>query len=164
VIHIDIKLLSVLISASVALLIAVLNHFIITPYKENQSRKREQLKNLYAPLYGIINVRTKLVIEDSMKAKKLMLGNVAGSTYQTREYMEKFILDKAGYASDELLEIWINYTSGIVGYNKVSTERLVITVVKEYNQLKRKLNLTYNKEELKTGIPESIKEYREFLS
>lgn len=80
----DIRLVSVLISALVAVLIAVLNHFIITPYKEQRNRKREQLKNLYAPLYGIINVRTKLVIEQSMRAKKLMLGNVGDIEYQSR--------------------------------------------------------------------------------
>jgi hypothetical protein len=160
----DIKLLSVLISGSVALFIAVLNHFIITPYRESNNRKREQLKNLYAPLYGIINVRTKLVIDISLKSKKLMLGNDADTKYQTREYMENFILDNAGYASNELLDAWIEYSSQLVGFNKEKTERLVITTVKEYNLLKKKLHLPYNKDELRTGIPESIKEYREFLS
>jgi hypothetical protein len=160
----DIRLVSVLISATVAVLIAVLNHFIITPYKEKRSRKREQLKNLYAPLYGIINVRTKLVIEQSMRAKKLMLGNVGDIEYQSREYMEKFFLDKAGYSSNELLEAWIEYSSQIVGYKKETTEQLVITIVKEYNQLKKELNMPYNENELRTGIPESIKEYRDVIA
>jgi hypothetical protein len=160
----DIKLVSVFISASVALFIAVLNHFIITPYKERRNRKREQLKNLYAPLYGIINVRSKLVIELSMKSKKLMLGNADNMEYQSREHMEKFILDKAGYASNELLDAWIEYSSQLVGFKKETTERLVFTVVKEYNQLKKDLNLPYNEEELRSGIPESIKEYREIIS
>ncbi|MGD7021946.1 hypothetical protein ACQCVK_05100 [Rossellomorea vietnamensis] len=160
----DIRLLSVIISASVAILIAVLNHFIITPYKENRSRKREQLKNLYAPLYGIINVRTKLVIGFSMRKKKLMLGNVDDKTYQTEEYMEQFILERAGYASHKLLDVWIEYTSQFGDYDKETTERFVVTIVREYNQLKKDLNLPYNPEELRTGIPESIKEYRKLKS
>lgn len=160
----DVKLISVLISASVALFIAVLNHFIITPYKERKNRKREQLKNLYAPLYGIINVRSKMVIELSMKSKKLMLGNADNKEYQSGVFMEKFIMDKAGYASNELMDAWIEYSSQITGFKKETTERLVIAVVKEYSQLKKDLNLPYNEEELRTGIPESIKEYREFIS
>ncbi|WP_335871951.1 hypothetical protein [Bacillus sp. 2205SS5-2] len=160
----DIRIVSVLISASVALFIAVLNHFIITPYKESRNRKREQLKNLYAPLYGIINVRIKMVKEFSLRSKKLMLGSTEGIEYQSRENMEKFILEKAGYASNELLDAWIEYSSQLTGIEAENTERLVITVVKEYNQLKKKLNLPYNAEELRTGIPESIKEYRDFIS
>ncbi|WP_226087468.1 hypothetical protein [Mesobacillus sp. S13] len=159
----DVKLISVLISGSVALFIAVLNHFIITPYKERKNRKREQLKHLYAPLYGIINVRVKLVIEMSMRAKKLMLGNVDNKEYQSGVFMEKFIIEKSGYCSDELLEAWIEYSSQFGEFKKETTERLVVAVVKEYNQLKKDLNLPYNKEELKTGIPESIKQYREIL-
>ena len=152
-----------IISASVAILVAILNHFVITPYKEKKKRKREQLKNLYAPLYGIINVRTKLVIDLSMRKKKLMLGNIDDTHYQTREFMETFILNNAGYSSNELLDVWIEYCVQFGNYEKEKTEQLVMTVVIEYNQLKKDLNLPYNKEELITGIPESIKEYRELL-
>lgn len=78
--------------------------------------------------------------------------------------MEKFFLDKAGYSSNELLEAWIEYSSQIVGYKKETTEQLVITIVKEYNQLKKELNMPYNENELRTGIPESIKEYRDVIA
>ncbi|MFB7120698.1 hypothetical protein ACWOMK_25705 [Bacillus thuringiensis] len=41
------------------------------------------------------------------------------------------------------------------------TFKLVTTIVKEYNQLKKELKMEYNEDELKIGIPEIIKEFRE---
>jgi hypothetical protein len=35
-----------------------------------------------------------------------------------------------------------------------------MTFVKDYNKLKKELKMNYNKEELKTGISEALKEFR----
>ncbi|WP_117161456.1 hypothetical protein [Paraliobacillus sp. X-1268] len=158
----DFKIISILISASVALFIAVLNHFVVTPVKESRNRKREQLKTLYAPMYSLICIRISLVKEFSLSSKKLLLGSV-DKEYQSREYMETFFLNHSGYSSNELIDAWVNYAAQFADYEKENTENFVVTLVKEYNLLKKKLGLPYDKDELKTGIPECIKEYREFL-
>lgn len=156
----DIRILSVMISASVGIFVAVLNHFIISPIKEKRNRKREQLKNLYAPLYSLICLRIFLVKDLSLSSKKLQLGNVKGIDYHSRSYMEQFILDRSGYCLTELTNAWINYSSQFGNFKKEYTEELVVATVKGYNQLKKELKMSYNKEELRTGIPDVINEYR----
>ncbi|MGE1217200.1 hypothetical protein [Bacillus toyonensis] len=41
---------------------------------------------------------------------------------------------------------------------KMYTKRLVITFVKEYNQMKKELDMEYSQEELETGIPGFLKD------
>ncbi|MYL34972.1 hypothetical protein GLW05_15415 [Pontibacillus yanchengensis] len=161
----EIKFLTAIISALVAVFIAVLNHFIVTPYKEAKERKRNRLKSLYAPLYGLINVRTYIIKEFIISKKKLMLGGVDTAEYYSKEYMETFILENSGYASNKLLNAWIEYVTQDIGdYEEERTKNLVITTVKEYNQLKKDLKYPYNQKELETGIPECIKEVRDFIN
>ncbi|MBH0156001.1 hypothetical protein IHV10_06440 [Fictibacillus sp. 5RED26] len=158
----DIKLISGLVSATVALLIAILNHFIITPIKENRERKRQQLKNLYAPLYSLLNTRINMVKDMSIKYNRIMLGTRTDVKYFNKEYMEIFLLENTGYASDELISVWIRYSSSLTIDEKETIE-FVQTVVKEFNQLKKDLGLSFNQQELITGIPEVIKEFRDKL-
>ncbi|MGR9632823.1 hypothetical protein ACU82A_00790 [Bacillus cereus] len=41
------------------------------------------------------------------------------------------------------------------------SQNLVELTVKDYNQLRRELGMEYNEDELNTGIPDVIKEFRE---
>lgn len=162
-VEIDTVILSAIISATVAIFIAVLNHFVITPIKEKKQRKSEQLKVLYAPLYSLICLRILMVKKISLSERKLMLGNMGDNEYQKKEHMEKMIMDRSGYCFNDLMDAWITYASQFASFKKEHTEQLVISVVKGYNQLRKELKLSYSKEELKTGIPEVIKEYRDIM-
>jgi hypothetical protein len=155
-IKIDIRIISVLISAGVALFIAILNHFVITPIKENRARKREKLKNLYAPLYSLVMTRVNLIKPQIVTSGRYMLGGLSDSTWLNKEYMHKFFLEKAGYASNDMINAWISYSSAINPSQDI-TKRFVFQLVKEYNQLKKELRLPYNKKELETGIPDILK-------
>lgn len=162
--NIDTPILSAIISATIALFVAVLNHFIVTPIKEKKERKRDQLTILYAPLYSLICLRLSIPKEHSLSRRKLMLGDIGDIEYQKREYMEKLIMDRSGYCFNDLMEAWVNYASQLGDFDKKNTEELVVSVVKGYNQLRKELKLPYDKEELNTGIPGVIKEYREFMN
>ncbi|WP_406944500.1 hypothetical protein ACJA3J_15110 [Halobacillus sp. SY10] len=159
----DYKLLSIIISASVAIFIAVLNHFIITPIKDKRNRQREQLKNLYAPLYNLLSYNILILKDASIRQKEILLGYVQSdkNNYKSKDYLEEFMLQRAGYCSDELMEVWTKFTTYNISPENGISSRLVKTVVKEYNKIKKELNMGYNKEELSTGIPECIKELRE---
>ncbi|MGA9286786.1 MAG: hypothetical protein WBV93_00435 [Anaerobacillus sp.] len=153
--NIDIRLLSVLISASVSIVILLVKEFIFDSWKRNKERKREQLKNFYAPLYVIILGRIHLAGRPSFG---LSLGDTT-DYFLSKDHMNDFLLNNAGYASDKLLEIWIDYQSDFTP--ELSKSRnLIYQVVKEYNQLKKQLRQNYSKGELETGIPDQFKEYR----
>ncbi len=107
----DIRILSVIISASVAIFITVFNHFIYTPIKEKCNRKREQLKTFYAPLYGLVIARIYLIKPEIVKRGKIMLGGLSDSSWLNNEYMDKFIVEKTGYASYALIEEWMKYST-----------------------------------------------------
>ncbi|MCR1833147.1 hypothetical protein NSA56_01885 [Oceanobacillus caeni] len=156
-------LLSTIISASVAIFIAVLNHFIITPIKERKKRKEDQLKVLYSPLYSLICLRATIGKNISLTHGKLALGSLGHIEYQKQEYMEQMIMDRSGYCLDDLMDAWVNYSSKLPPYKAEYAEALVIAVVKGYNKLRKELRMAYNREELETGIPEVIEEYRTIM-
>lgn len=155
----DIRIISVLISASVALFIAILNHFIITPIKEKRKRKREQLNNLYAPLYSLISTRLNIVKPQIVIKGEYLLGSNQQSVYLNKEYMETFFLERSGYASDKMIDAWIGYT-GVIIPDRKATKNFITQMVFEYNQLKKELGLNYNSRELETGIPEVLKDVK----
>jgi hypothetical protein len=155
----DIRLTTALISAGVALFIAVLNHFIITPIKEKRANKRSKLKNFYAPLYSLVSSRLNLVKPQIVMKQQYMLGSKSESKYFNKEYMEMFFLERSGYASDELIKTWIELTSSLVP-DPNKTKRFINQLVKEYNQLKKELGMEYNKKGLQTGIPEVLKDVK----
>lgn len=95
---------SAIISAFVALFVAVLNHFNVTPIKERHNRKRGQLKNLYAPLYTLICIRLQINELDSLESDKLSLNSLSTKEFTKEEFMEKFLFEKSGYCSNSLME------------------------------------------------------------
>lgn len=153
----DIRLLSALISAAVALIIAFSNHFIIQPLKAKRRLKRDMLTDLYMPLYGILTARINLAKDECFEKGQIVLGNRSDDPYLKEHFMEEFILNHAGYASQDLIFAWSNYSYSA---DRWTTKILVKCIVKEYNQLLKELGRNYNKEELETGIPEIIKEFR----
>lgn len=160
VVVMDIKWWSVIISASVAILIAIANHFIVEPYKEGRKWKKQQLSNLYAPLYALVLARMNLVRELIIRKKKLMLGSVEPSVLLSKDYMHEFIMKNAGYGSKEFLESWSKYIS-IFPPSEAVTDDFIETLVRDYNRLKKELGQDFNQRELGTGIPEIVKELRD---
>ncbi|WP_069366346.1 hypothetical protein [Salisediminibacterium beveridgei] len=157
----DNVILSAIISASVALLIAIINHFLVTPYREKQIRRREQISTFYGPMYGIVSARLGVANDLPIGQKQLNLGTIKDKGFTEREYMESFLLNNAGYATNQLLEYGLLYVANINKYDELLIYNFITTLVKDYNYLKKKTHMEYNKEELNTGIPECVKHLRE---
>ncbi|MGN7196514.1 hypothetical protein ACTHS9_20790 [Bacillus mycoides] len=159
--NIDIKILSAFISVIVSVLTFLIIHLYIEPRKVKRNFKMEQYKNLYAPVYAMILSRLNMAKETGWVGNgSITLGQRSSQDHLDRKAMEKLILSNSGYASIELINIFKDYTASLKVPSEV-TLNLVTTIVKEYNQLKKELKMEYNEGELKTGIPEIIKEFRE---
>lgn len=156
----DIKIWSVFVSATVALITFLVVHFLIEPMKEKKRRKLEQYKNFYAPLYTIVITRVSIVKEYSLKQDRMMLGHTDKKPHLQPDFMEEFIIKNSGYASDNLIDAFKDYASTVGAIDKDISERFTKIVVIDYNKLKKDLKMKYNKEELLTGIPEILKEFR----
>lgn len=149
--------LSVFVSGLLTISLFLILHFIVMPVQERRRTKIEQLTKLYAPLYGLIMAR--LEVGKEIIPDRLTLGSIKDHNFLTKESLDKFIYDNLGYGSMELIEVWAKYTSSnTIGHGL--QEELVKTVVKDFNRLRKDLKIRHNPEELKTGIPESIKQFR----
>ncbi|MDZ4443485.1 hypothetical protein ORM30_23980 [Bacillus cereus] len=158
---IDVKILSAFISVIVSVLTFLLIHLYIEPRKVKRNFIMEQYKNLYAPIYTMVLARLNIAKEVGWIGEgKFTLGHRDSQDHLDRKAMEKLILNNSGYASIELINIFKDYTTSYKVPREVTFD-LVTTIVKEYNQLKKELKMEYNEDELKTGIPEIIKEFRE---
>ncbi|AXR16974.1 MULTISPECIES: hypothetical protein [unclassified Bacillus (in: firmicutes)] len=175
------------IPAIVAILTFVVLHFIIDPWKAKKKWKEERFKNLYAPLYTIIISRLGAagLLNAVSKGKRIYFGSAGEEGKINNDYMIEFTLKNSAYASNDLLNAIHDYTYFISSTRSIIksvsdkeertqreaddlkeasrkreeyTKRLVITFVKEYNQLKKDLDMDYNKVELETGIPEFLKD------
>ena len=164
---IDIRIISVIISALVSVVILVVKEFIFDKWKRDLEYKRERLRNFYAPLYGLVVGCTyygSYAYHDY--SGHIQLGSsvdVNGKIFFKISQLNEFIFTNAGYASDELIEAWIAYSTKISGPPEEDFY-LITTSVKEYNQLKKELKLKYSKEELETGIPDRYHELRTELN
>ncbi|MCA1319772.1 hypothetical protein LC085_07580 [Bacillus tianshenii] len=155
VMGIDIRVVTGIISALVAILISVINHFIVEPIKRKRQRKRDQLHNLYAPLYSLFNYRMEISITHIAQTQSIKLGGIKGDEISSKEYLTRLFMEKAGYASESLIDHLTEYC-GNINITPGMTDRLVRTTVKEYNQLKKDLKIPYNLAELETGFPELL--------
>ncbi|PFY80034.1 hypothetical protein [Bacillus toyonensis] len=175
------------IPAIVAILTFLVLHFIIDPWKAKKKWKEERFKNLYAPLYTIIISRLGAAgLPNAVrKGEEIYFGSAGEEGKINNDYMIEFTLKNSAYASNDLLNAIHDYTYFISSTSskiqsvsdkkertkreaddlieasrkrKVYTKRLVITFVKEYNQIKKELDMDYSQEELETGIPEFLKD------
>lgn len=156
----DIRIWSVFVSATIALITFLILHFFIDPMKEKKKRKMEQYKNFYAPLYTIVITRLNSAKDFSLKHNRMALGHTDKKPHLQPNFMEEFIIKNCGYASENLIDAFKDYATSIGAIEKDISETFTMTVVKDYNKLKKELKMNYNKEELETGIPEVLKEFR----
>jgi hypothetical protein len=156
------KLYAALISAAVAFIILALNFFIIEPRKEKRNLRKEKLKNLYAPLYILLISQSKLAKSYNPQKSHMLFYYVKeeDKLMLSRTAIHKLVFAQIGYASNEFIELWTKYSSTIPQKDE-NLHPLAVLAIKEYNQLKKDLNLPYDEQELKTGIPEHYKELRE---
>ena len=153
---IDIRILAVIISALVSISIVLLKEFVFDGLKHRKEDKNERLKNFYAPFYSILLHR----LHFGVTTGSLTLGSGSNHKFTAEEYMDDFIVKNAGYASEELLAAWIIRSNAFPPSPQMSRD-LISIAVKEYNDLKKQLKLEYSTEELKTGVPDMFKEFRE---
>ncbi|UTR11056.1 hypothetical protein MM300_01605 [Evansella sp. LMS18] len=157
----DIRIWAVVISASVALIIAIGNHFIIEPIKAKRQWKRQQLTNFYAPSYGLTLAKINIVKDFCLSKKRISLGTADTLKVLSKDYFAEFIIKNSGYASPEFLNAWKDFIGKFPSPTEKETREVVSVLVKDYNRLRKELGYTYNQKELDTGIPEILKELRE---
>lgn len=149
--------------AMVALATFLLLHLIIEPRKEKKKKRKEKFKELYAPLYMMINARLYSCVMFGRQIGRIdeLYFESAGTQHGfiDDDYMIEFILKNSSHASVDLLNRLEQYISNASEGAEDAEElkKLVVTVVKEYQQLRKELKIDYNKEELKTGIPDKVR-------
>lgn len=156
----DIKLVSVIISASVAILIAVANHFIIEPIKERRRWKKQQLTNLYAPAYALLCAKISPIVDLCLRKERIIIGHSDLYSFLDKDGLHELILKNAGYGTMEFLDAWTEYIGSFPKPNEDTVHKFVTILVKDFNQFKKDLKQKYNEVELETGIPEVIKGLR----
>lgn len=154
----DIRIISAFISAGVALLSFIVLQFFIEPWKQRRKLLEDRHNKLYAPLYGIVIARGKLGHFD--KNQSVIRLAQTDEHFLNRETMEKLVYDNAGYASLELMTAWAKYTSAIGHFSSELTIEFVSIVLKDYHTIRKQLRIPYNKEELRTGIPDEYEYLR----
>lgn len=144
------SLFPAIITGAVAIIIFALNH-IITFLTNRNSKKKSKLENklkgLYSPLY--LQVRVLAVNDFRNSIEKIFIDSqIPGFSLNE---INKLLTDNAVYASNDLIEQWIELVLhfGLDG----TGHNFAVTVVKEYNEMRKKLGLEYDKIELATGYP-----------
>jgi hypothetical protein len=153
-------LLPAIISAGISVLVFIILHFIIEPHRQRKLMLKERLAKLYAPVYGLLIARLKLGKTVFPNQQRMTLGGMKEHSFLTKETLEELVYNNLSYADLELIETWSEYAGSVHGVNLDISDKFISSVVKEYNLLRKKLKLPYNREELKTGIPESHKHLR----
>ncbi|MBT2576162.1 hypothetical protein J7E43_01675 [Bacillus sp. ISL-8] len=154
-----------MVTSIVTLGLFLLLHYVIEPRKEKKRKKSEQFKELYAPLYMIINARLGSLVMHGQKygAEQLYFNNAGAPGIINDNYMIEFVLKNSSYASNELLYVLHIHIRNVSEerYNFMDLENLVKVIVKEYQQSRKELKLKYDEEELETGLPTKVREIRE---
>ncbi|HDX9660570.1 TPA: hypothetical protein ROY05_005311 [Bacillus toyonensis] len=157
--------IAVMVTSIVTLGLFLLLHYVIEPRKEKKRKKGEKFKELYAPLYMIINARLSSLVMHGQKygADQLYFSDAGAPGIISDNYMIEFALKNSSYASPELLNALDIHIRNISEdkYRYMDIENLVKVIVKEYQQLRKELKLEYDEKELATGIPNRIIEIRE---
>ncbi|EFU42931.1 hypothetical protein PVOR_05750 [Paenibacillus vortex V453] len=158
--HIDMRLISAIISAVIAITIAVANHFIIEPIKEWRRWKKQQLANLYYPVYSLVVARLISTKKVSIDKESFFWGSTDTFKIMDKDTLHELILKNSGYASMELLEAWSEYIGAFPTPDAKLTSQFISVLTKDFNQLKKEIGHKFNQAELETGIPDVIKDLR----
>lgn len=156
--------IAAIVTSLITLGLFVFLHYYIEPRKEKRRKKGEKFKELYAPLYMMINARLSTVIlhEQQKGAENLQFTNGGSEGFIDDDYMIEFALKNSSYASFELLwelDAYIRYaTAGKL--TSLEYENLTKTVVVEYQQIRKDLGIEFDQKELETGIPTAIRHIR----
>jgi hypothetical protein len=144
------------ITGAVAIIIFVINHiitFCVNYHNKKKTKIENKLKALYSPLYLQIRVQ-------SMSDSRFDLEAVTLDTRRPGfglEEIDKLLNENAIYASNELIEKWMEFV--LYRFSKGTGHNFAIIVVKEYNELRKKLKLEYDEIELATGFPKETMSY-----
>jgi hypothetical protein len=114
---------------------------------------RNQMDNFYSPLYLYYRqafLRFDTWKRDNPKTQLQRQPFFEGS--DDAKIDEKIFNENAGYASQRIIQLWTKSQS-LSSKRERNTERkeMIEILVKEYQDLRRKLGLDYDQDELKTG-------------
>lgn len=114
---------------------------------------RNQIESFYSPLY--MYYRQAFIRFDTWKSENpetRLQRQPFFETIDDAKVEEKIFNESAGYASQRMIQYWTSFQSlsSKVDKNNQRNE-MVRELVKEYQNLRRKLGLDYDEDELKTG-------------
>nr|WP_263327868.1 hypothetical protein [Neobacillus sp. Marseille-Q6967] len=144
------------ITGAVAITIAVINHFVtfvVYRHKNKKSKLENKLKALYSPLY--LQVRALANNDPRLNMEAITLD--ARMDGFSEEDINKILNENAIYASSELIEKWMDFF--FYRSSNTSAHNFAVTVVKEYNELRKELKLEYDEIELASGYPKDTTMY-----
>lgn len=118
----------------------------------------KRLQMLYAPAYGY--VITGILFVKDISPNRMMIGSMDNHPFLKRRKIDAVIYCNIQYASLELIEAWSKYSASKGVIDEDTTNRLIYTIVSEFNYLRKKLHLPFDEEELITGIPKSYAHLR----
>lgn len=116
--------------------------------------RQKQLDSFYAPLYRFY--REAYARFDTWKNENADTKLIRQPFFESGDdesFVEKILAEHPGYASQLMLRLWAEYKATKEKGERIKRRQTMITtLVKEYHELRRKLDLDYDKNELKTGI------------
>lgn len=115
--------------------------------------RQKQLDLFYAPLYRFY--REAYARFDSWKRENADTKLGRQPFFESSEdetFVEKILAEHPGYASQLMIQLWAAYKVTKEKGEKIRRRQAVITaLVKEYQGLRRRLDLDYDENELKSG-------------
>lgn len=116
--------------------------------------QQKQLDCFYAPLYRFY--REAYARFDAWKKENADTKLTRQPFFESGEgesIVEKVLAEHPGYASQKMLRLWAEYKATKEKNERIKRRQaMIVTLVKEYHELRRKLDLDYDENELRTGI------------
>lgn len=121
--------------------------------KSRSEFQQKQLDSFYAPLYRFYReayARFDLWQKDNPDTQ--LARQPFFESNDEESFVERIFTEHPGYASQSMLELWssFNATDDKTRKNRRRQE-MILTLVKEYHELRKRLGLDYDNNERKTG-------------
>lgn len=114
---------------------------------------QKRLESFYAPLYRFYcDAYSRFDLWHRENPHTLQVRQPFFDQGQDEVYVEKIFSEHSSYASSKLIRLWSNFKSIENSKQKQEFRNLVIaTLIKDYHELRKRLGIDYDREELASG-------------
>ena len=122
--------------------------------KTQEEFRQKQLDCFYAPLYRFYReAYARFDAWHKANADTQLVRQPFFHNGKDETFVEDILAEHPGYASQLMLRQWADYIAASDKMERHNRRQVFITtLIKEYHTLRRKLNLDYDKDELKMGV------------